>query len=371
MLRRHSLSWLALLVALTLALAACGGDEGAEDTSDGDDDSAEADQDQADDGGDDAASDDGGDDSAGDDTAGDWEPSEDVTVTVPFNPGGGADTSQRTWNEYAEPLIPVSLNVENREGAGGVTGWTQMINEGSTDGHHIAIATPPFNVLPKVMDPEAVPYEHEDFTYICIYGVVPGVLYVPEDSEWESLDDFIAAAEDDPGNVSVAVAGQAGAEALLTYMLMNETGIELTMVPFDGGSESVTAVRSGTTDAMFGSTNWIEEQEGELRPLAIARASDEDPEYPDVPSFNELGYDIVQERYRALAGPPEIDEAAVQYWADICQQVVENEDFRQAMRDTGNPPPGSFIGPEESTERVMNMVSDIETVVEEFDIQGD
>ena len=366
---KRSLVWLALLAALALVLAACGEDE-ADDVADEEPEEEPAEEEPDDDEEPDEEVDEEVDEDTDEEPAADWEPERDVTVTVPFNPGGGADTSQRTWNEHAEPLLDVSLNVENREGAGGVTGWGQVM-QSDPDGHHITIATPPFNVLPKVMDPEAVPYEHEDFTYVCIYGVVPGALFVPEDSEWEDLDDFIASAEENPGGISIAVSGMAGAEALLTYMLMADADIDLTMVPFDGGAESVTATRGGTTDAMFGSTTYIPEQEGELRALAVARASDEDPEFPEVPSFNELGYDVVQERYRAIAGPPDMDEGAVQYWADICEQVSADEDFRQAAEDTGNPAPPSFIGPDEATELVMDMVADVEQVVEEFDIEDD
>lgn len=343
MLNRRKKTWLAMSAVAMLVLAACGADEPVDDAAPDDEPDAAEEPEET------------------DEPAG-WEPTSDVTVTVPFSPGGGADTSQRTWNATAEPLLDVSLNVDNPEGAGGVTGWGQFLRS-EPDGHNIAIATPPFNVMPKVVDPEAVPYEHEDFTYVCIYGVVPGAVFVPVDSEWETLDDFIEAAREDPGSITVAVTGAAGAEAVIVGLLMAAADIELTMVPYDGGAESVVATRGGTTDAMIGSTTYVAEQAEELRALAISRASDDDPEYPDIPSFNQEGYNVVSERYRAIALPPGVDQEVIDFWEDICRQVSEDEEFRQAAADTGNPAPPSFIGADEATDLVMQMVADVEAVV--------
>src|SRR3546814_10495275 len=58
---------------------------------------------------------------------------------------------------------------------------------------------------------------------------------------------------------------------------------------------------------------------------------------PDVPTFKELGYDVVSERYRAIAGPKGLPEEVVSYWADVCKKVTEEAQFREEMDKIGQP----------------------------------
>ena len=54
-------------------------------------------------------------------------PSQAVDVIVPFDPGGGADASQRAFDKYAEPIVGQPLVIVNKPGAGGTKGWAEMV----------------------------------------------------------------------------------------------------------------------------------------------------------------------------------------------------------------------------------------------------
>jgi tripartite-type tricarboxylate transporter receptor subunit TctC len=69
-------------------------------------------------------------------------PSQSVDVIVPFDPGGGADSSQRAFNKYAEPIVGQPLVIVNKPGAGGTKGWAEMVRA-EPDGYTLAIVTPP------------------------------------------------------------------------------------------------------------------------------------------------------------------------------------------------------------------------------------
>ena len=79
-------------------------------------------------------------------------PSKPIQIIVPFSPGGGADTSQRTFNKYAEPLVGKTLVIVTKPGAGGTTGWAELVRK-KPDGYTMAIVTPPFNVIPPLVRP--------------------------------------------------------------------------------------------------------------------------------------------------------------------------------------------------------------------------
>ena len=291
-------------------------------------------------------------------------PSRAVDVIVPFNPGGGADASQRTFNKYAEPIIGQPMVIVNKPGAGGTAGWAEMVRA-EPDGYTMSIVTPPFNIIPALARPQQTGYTLDQFTYVCIYAVVPDVLLVREDSEFETLDDLIAYAKENPGQIKAANTGTLGADFMTTLLIENATGMEFTQIPFTGGSEALQGILAGTTDAMVASSLFAVAQEGSLRTLAIA-APERDPNLPDVPTFTELGYDVVSERYRVFGGPPGLSEEIVDYWADVCQQVTSNEDFQAAMNELGQPP--AYRGPEEAKASIDAMQERMQSLVDTYDL---
>ena len=287
-----------------------------------------------------------------------------IDFIVPFNPGGGADSSQRTFNKYAEPIVGQPLVIVNKPGAGGTAGWAEMVRA-EPDGYTLAIVTPPFNVIPALARPQQTGYTLDQFTYLCVYAVVPDVLLVREDSEYETLADLIEYAKANPGQIKAANTGTLGADFMTTLLIENATGMEFTQIPFTGGAEALQGTLAGTTDAMVASSLFAVAQEGTLRTLAIA-APERDPNIPDVPTFTELGFDVVSERYRVLGGPPGLPQEIVDYWADVCQQVTSNEDFRSEMNDLGQPP--AYRGPAEARASIDAMQENMQALVDAYDL---
>jgi putative tricarboxylic transport membrane protein len=287
-----------------------------------------------------------------------------VTFIVPFAPGGGADASQRAFNKYAEPIVGQPLPITNRPGAAGTTGWAELVRV-EPDGYTLAIATPPFNIIPALVRPQETGYTLDQFTYICIYAVVPDVLLVRRDSQFETLEDLITYARENPGRVAAANTGTLGADFMTTLLVEQATGMETSQVPFSSGAHALQATLAGTTDIMVASTLYAVAQADQLRTLAIA-SPDRDPLIPDVPTFGELGYDVVSERYRVLAGPPGLPDHVVSYWADVCEQVTSDPEFQAEMDTVGQP--AAFAGPEDANEMISRMVSDMQAIVDHYNL---
>src|SRR5918996_5358980 len=291
-------------------------------------------------------------------------PSRAVDFIVPFNPGGGADASQRTFNKFAEPIVGQPLVVVNKPGAGGTAGWAEMVRA-EPDGYTLAIVTPPFNVIPALARPKQTGYTLDQFTYICVYAVVPDVLLVREDSEFETLADLVEYAKANPGQLKAANTGTLGADFMTTLLIENATGMKFTQIPFTGGAEALQGTLAGTTDVMVASSLFAVAQQGTLRTLALA-APERDPNIPDVPTFSELGYDVVSERFRVLGGPPGLPEEIVGYWADVCEQVTSDDDFRSEMNELGQPP--AYRGPAEAKASIDAMQQDMQALVDTYDL---
>jgi tripartite-type tricarboxylate transporter receptor subunit TctC len=287
-------------------------------------------------------------------------PSRPVQFIVSFAPGGGADVSQRAFNKYAEPLVKQPLPIINKPGAAGVTGWAELVRQ-KPDGYTLTVLTPPFNILPALVKPKQTGYKLDQFKNICIYAVVPDVLVVREDGPFKTLDDFVKFARANPKKVKTANTGTLGADFMTTLLIENATGIDTTQIPFNSGALALQGTLAGTTDAFVASTLYAVSQKGTLRTLAVASAN-RDPMIPDVPTFKELGYDVISERYRVLGGPAGLPAEVVDYWAGICKQVTDNPAFKDEMLKLGQPV--AYRGPAEADKELGKLTSDLMQVAE-------
>lgn len=289
-------------------------------------------------------------------------PSRAVDIIVPFNPGGGADSSQRTFNKFAEPIVGKSLVIVNKPGAGGTRGWAELVRK-KADGYTMAIVTPPFNVIPALARPKQTGYTLDQFSNICIYAVVPDVLLVRSESKWKTFADLVKDAKSRPGKLKVANTGKLGADLMTTLLIEDAAGIKMTKVPFTGGSKSFKAILSGTVDVMVGSAKFATKGKGRLRTLGITskkRAAG----LSDIPTFKEQGYNVVAERFRAFAGPKGISKKVIDYWGDVCKKVVNDSGFVAAMKKIGQP--AQYRGPAAAQASIDGMAKRMKGLVDKY-----
>jgi hypothetical protein len=180
-------------------------------------------------------------------------PSRPVEFIVPFDPGGGADASQRVFDKYAEPLVGQRLVIVNKPGAGGATGWAELVRA-KPDGYTLAILTPPFNIIPALVRPKQTGYKLDQFTNICVYAIVPDLLYAREGGQFKTLKDVVEYAKQNPDKIKAANTGTLGADFMTTLLIEHATGTAFTQIPFTGGAQALQATLAGTTDVMVGSS---------------------------------------------------------------------------------------------------------------------
>ena len=291
-------------------------------------------------------------------------PSRPVEFIVPFDPGGGADASQRMFNKYAEPILGQRLVIVNKPGAGGATGWAEMVRA-KPDGYTLGVITPPFNIIPALVRPKQTGYTVDQFTYACIYAIAPDLLYAREGGQFKTLKDVVDFAKQNPGKIKAANTGALGADYMTTLLIEHGTETKFTQIPFTGGAQALQATLAGTTDIMVGTPLYALAQKGKLR--ALANASEQrDPQVPDVPTFKELGFNVVSERYRAVGGPPGLPPEIVGYWGQVCKQVTESKAFHEEMDKLGQPP--AYRGPQEAKKSIDQMTRDMQGLVEKYDL---
>jgi tripartite-type tricarboxylate transporter receptor subunit TctC len=219
-------------------------------------------------------------------------PNRNLTIIVPFPPGGQADTAARPVAVALERALGQPVVVENRPGAGGALG-NAAVARAEPDGHTLLMTLPSLAVLPEAdrLFDRRPAYEVEQLEPIARILADPLVLVVQAAAPWRSLEEFVADARRRPEALAYASSGIYGVSHIATEMLAAAAGIRLLHVPFNGGAPALTAVVGGQV-AMTGvaaGTARRHVEAGGLRILA-SWGDVRIPALPEVPTFHESGY---------------------------------------------------------------------------------
>lgn len=254
-------------------------------------------------------------------------PSESIRLLVPYAAGGPTDIAARALGQHMEEEFGETVVVENLPGASGALAYQQLI-AAEPDGHTLSMTALPTAVLNYLVD-EGVGYTRDDFTTIGVITRVPSGIVVPADSPYEDLEAFFEAARSDPGTVTVGTPGATNTHAAETRRITALYDVPLTVVPFDGNAEVMTALLGENVSAGF--VNLSQDmlpaiESGDLRVLAVG--SEEPLPYVDAPTFVSLDYpELVQSTTTfGVIGPAGMPDDVVQALEDVLQSAGEDED---------------------------------------------
>lgn len=254
-----------------------------------------------------------------------------VDYIIPFGPGGESDITARFQQSHFEELFGAQLVVSYKPGGGGAVGWSQL-NSMAADGSVIMGTNLPHIILkPKQGN---VGFETDDITNVYMFHYTPDAIVVRADSPYQTLEDLIADAKANPRRVTFSGSGKGTANHLVAIRFDEQAGTDTTYVSFKGTGAAVTAMLGGQVSAEWGYTTVGVGQEDAVRLLAVAM-EDRHPAFPDVPTFRELGYDIVSGAYRGIAVPSGASEETRQAVSDAIAAINQDEAFRQKMIDGG------------------------------------
>ncbi|MGJ9424870.1 tripartite tricarboxylate transporter substrate binding protein [Nesterenkonia halotolerans] len=266
-------------------------------------------------------------------------PTEDITMVVPYDAGGASDLSARTLAAELETELDVSVIVENRSGGAGSVGLDYLASQ-DADGYTLGYLP----VETVMLGHQGYDIDPADFDPLGQIVSVPATIAVPADSEYETLDDLLEAAESE--ELSVSNSGTGSIWQAATTALNEEAGTQLSPVPFDGGAPAVNAAIGGQVDAVVAgvSETAVAAEDGRLRVLAILDDERADV-MPDVPTAEELGHDVSIGGWGAIGAPAGLSEETRDVLVDAMSAAAESDAFVELIEDSGNIPVN--VSPEE------------------------
>lgn len=281
-----------------------------------------------------------------------------ITYLNPFSPGGECDIVQRMQQNPMQELMDVDVVIEYREGGGGAVGWSHVSRQ-PADGYTFACFSIP-HIIAQPMT-RAPGYQTDDLHVLYTYHSTPQVLVVRNDSPFETLEDFITAAQEAPGSITVGGTGTASGNHLATVRLMRAADITVTWIPFPGSGPTIPALEGGHVSALMTNSTMAVQNSDKFRALAVATEESSDL-FPGVPTFREHGYDVVEAIYRGALGPRGIPEENIARIVETLDTI--NRDQAERKAEMGFQP--VFYGPEESAELIERLKLDYHELLEEL-----
>ena len=258
------------------------------------------------------------------------------TWIYPFGAGSINDAYVRILAEKVKELEgwDVSIVIEYAEGASGDVGWSKIADaepDGYTLGH-----TPTATLISGIANGKN--YTMEGLDIVCSTMIDPGIICVASGSQYNTLQELIEAAKANPGSVSIGVTSVTASEGLAVKQLETAAGCQFNIVPFEGTSAVMTAVSGNHCDALCLNVGDVKTfvDDGSLKVLATGDTTRSEY-YPDVPTYQECGYDVIQSNCRAIGGPKGIDPAILQYLSNCFCVAAQQEDVKAKAADMQAP----------------------------------
>jgi putative tricarboxylic transport membrane protein len=256
-----------------------------------------------------------------------------IILIAPANPGGGWDQLARLIQLVLieEEIVPVSVQVVNRGGAGGTIGLAELAGRSRNDEHTIMIAGA---VMVGAVVAHNSPFGLEDTTPIARLTGEYLAVAVPPDSPHATIADLMRAFAAAPDSITWGGGSAGGTDHQIVALLGRAAGVPLKSVryvAFAGGGEAATAVMGSQLTAMVTGYGEIQHlaKAGKVRLLATTAPDQFSPDAP--PSLTSAGIDIVVSNWRGVLAPPGASAEATAWLVEAFRRLHETEAWQDIL----------------------------------------
>lgn len=261
-----------------------------------------------------------------------WVPRKPVEFVIMAGPGGGADKMARLMQTVIQkhhispkPFIPV-----NKPGGSGAEALIYMKSKTGED-HTVMVTLNSFYTTP--LRQPALGIDPLTFTPIARMAEDTFILWVNKDSGITNMEQYVAAAKKAGRNWSMAGTGRGQEDELLTAFLNTTYGLDMKYVPFKGGGDVAKQLAGNHVNSTVNNPSEAIGfyQSGDLVPIA-AFTKTRLAQFPNVPTMTELGKPYSYFMQRSVVGPPEMDEAAYEFYRGVFKKVYDSKEWQDYMK---------------------------------------
>ena len=304
-------------------------------------------------------------------SAASW-PSKPVRIVVGFPGGSSPDLTARTFSEPLSKLLGQPVIVENKVGAGGNIGATEVAR--ANDDHTIGLMINGNMTIAKILNPATTYDPLTDLAPMTLIGVSPLVLTAPVAQagvpKEASAAEFFAAAQK-AGNVwSYGTPGIGTIGHLGTELLKSRSGIAPVHIPYSGYPQVATAMLGGQLQMALlpPALALSQAQAGKLRLIGVT-SNDRSALAPGVPSLAETGVkDFDLQIWNAFAAPQSMSEDIRNKLTGMLIEIARTPEVQEKLLQQGWQAVGSTSA--ELAQRVKKDTTELSQLIKEQNISN-
>ncbi len=269
-------------------------------------------------------------------------PDRPIMMMVSYGAGGATDFQARivTMTAGNEDALGMPIAILNRPGAGGRVGWNWLATEAEADGYTLGAYNIPHFIAQSIEG--GVSYSADSFEPIANWGADPAVFVVGADSEFNSMEDVVNYAKENPGGLTFSGAGLFVGHHIAALQLEKAAGVKLAYIPNNAGGAG--AMRAVIAGEVLGGVNNLSDAyraqaAGNVKILGIFDLERNEEFLPDVPTMIEQGYDIdnASVNFRGVMVPKGTPQAVIDHLAATVPAMFENGSVQSRMAAGGSP----------------------------------
>lgn len=271
-----------------------------------------------------------------------WSQGKVTRLIVAFPPGGPVDFVARTLAEPLSRELGQQVIVENKAGANGAIA-AEYVARSTPDATTLwltsvgAVAINPSLYDKLAYDPQ------RDLVPVSLVVNNVEVLVVPTNAPYATGADFVAAARQQPGKLTMASSGTGSVPHLAMELLNDAAKVNLLHVPYKGAAPAITDVIAGHVHGFFGDIPGLigHIRGGKLKAIGIA-ATKRHPLLPDVKTFEEMGVKGVDsDNWYALFAAKGTPGAEVDRVSQAVRRALAQPDTQAKLLASGAQPAAS------------------------------
>ena len=249
-------------------------------------------------------------------------PERSIRLIVAFPPGGSIDVVARILAEKLRASMGQPIVVENRAGAAGNIA-AQSVASAAPDGYTVLMTTSALAINPWMSPTSLDPTR--DLLAVTRVALSPYVLVVRPTLPVKSIEEFVALAKAEPGNLTCSTYGVGSPPHLALELFKRVAGIDFVHAPYRGFGQALPDLMAGLLSCAMETPANIEQhvRAGTVRPIAVTSPAALDM-FPGVKPLAAIYPDVAVEGWQGIFVP-----------AGTPQPIVDriNAEFVKAIRD--------------------------------------
>ena len=255
-----------------------------------------------------------------------WPAGKPITIIVPVATGSSSDQVARDLAAVMQrKLAGSTVVVKNVVGGGGVTGFAEVAAS-PADGYTVGLVNVgSLLILPHT---QPMPFNFDSFTFLGAIGGSYNGLGVGANSPFKSVADVVAEGK----KRTLTFATATPLQGICMFQMANLTGMKVRMVLTQTQAEAVSEAIGGHVDfCIQSSPEMIPVIEGKQMRLLASVVKQKWPNYPEIPTLLDLGYQAANVIYQGFASPAGTPAAIVKQLGDVVANAADDKELLELL----------------------------------------